>query len=261
MSPASTTLASAIYEGRVTHRRLAPVPHAFRYRLCQLYLDLDELDRIFAGRWLWSHDRRNLAEVRRSDYLAPTALPLAEAVRLLIAQRTGERPGGPIRMLTHPRYAGYVFNPVTFYYCYEADGTTLASIVAEITNTPWRERHAYVLPVAGARRRGDAWEWAFPKVFHVSPFLPVERDYEWRLTSPADRLRVGMLVLRGGARELEAHLDLERRPLSGAGLARVLWRFPLMTTRVIGGIHWQALRLWLKGAPVHDHPPSLRGTS
>lgn len=250
---------SAIYEGRVSHRRLAPKPHFFEYGLCQLYLDLDELERLFAGRWLWSTRRRNLAEFRRGDYLGAPDVPLAEAVRNLVRQCTGGSADGPIRLLTHLRYAGYVFNPVSFYYCFARDGVTLTSIVAEITNTPWKERHAYVLPVDAALRRGNCWEWDFPKSFHVSPFAGMSRDYAWRFTVPEDSLRVQMLVLRDGERELEAHLDLRRRPITATGLARVLWRFPLMTAQVIGAIHWQALRLWLKGTPMHDHPQTLRG--
>lgn len=249
-----TALASAVYEGVVRHRRHDPHLHAFDYRVAQLYLDLDEIDRAFEGRWLWSSRRRNVAEFRRSDYLGPAATPLADAVRDRAERELGRRPAGPIRLLTHLRYAGVAFNPVSFYYCYAADGTTLDCIVAEITNTPWRERHAYVLPVDQAERHGRALHWAFPKAFHVSPFMAMERDYAWRFTLPAEDLRVHMQVLRDGSREFDASLQLRRRPLDAASLRRVLWRYPLMTAQVVGAIHWQALRLWLKRNPVFDHP-------
>ena len=137
----SDRLASAVYEGVVTHHRHAPHDHAFRYRMAQLYLDLDEIDQVFAGRWLWSARGRNVAEFRRSDYFGPPETSLADAVRDRAGESLGYRPEGPVRILTHARYAGIVFNPVTFYYCYQTDGTTLDCVVAEITNTPWRERH------------------------------------------------------------------------------------------------------------------------
>lgn len=247
-------LASAVYEGMVTHCRHAPRPHAFSYRMAQLYLDLDELDAVFAGRWLWSVDRPNLAQWRRGDFLGPPEIPLAEAVRQRIRAECGTAPTGPIRMLTHLRYGGYAFNPVTFYYCYEAQGEIPSHVVAEITNTPWKERHSYVLPLAQARRHGGTYRWRFGKAFHVSPFMPMQCDYDWRFTPPADELHVHMRVLRGGQAQFDAGLAMRRRELDGASLARVLWRYPLMTAQVIGAIHWQALRLWLKRNPVHDHP-------
>lgn len=247
-------LQSAVYEGRVTHRRHAPRPHAFSYRIGQLYLDLDEIDTVFRSRWLWSVNRRNLAEWRRTDYLGPLDRPLAQAVRESIARELGFAPEGPVRLLAHPRYAGYVFNPVSFYYCYHADGTSLRAIVADITNTPWKERYSYVLPVAEASSRGRTLEWNFGKSFHVSPFVPMDRRYAWTFTSPGADLWVHMRVLESAGCEFDATLALTRRRLDGTSLARLLWRYPLMTARVIAAINWEAARLWLKGNPVYDHP-------
>jgi DUF1365 family protein len=251
---ASSPWASAVYEGVVRHRRLAPHPHAFDYRMAQLYLDLDEVDRVFKQRWLWASEHGNVAQFRRSDYLGPAELSLADAVRQRVEKATEHRPAGPIRLLCHLRYFGFVFNPVSFYYCFAEDGVTLDCIVAEITNTPWKERHAYVLPVKTARLLGRAMHWSFPKTFHVSPFMAMTREYQWRFTEPSDDLCVHMDVLRDGQREFDATLNLQRRPLNSASLARVLWRYPLMTAQVVGAIHWQALRLWLKRNPIHDHP-------
>lgn len=247
---------SAIYEGWVRHRRYAPYPHAFRYRMYFLYLDLAEMDLVFADRWLWSVNRRNLAEFRRSDYLGDPGVPLADAVRARIREVSGRAPSGPVRLLAHLRTCGHCFNPVCFYYCYADDGVTLDTIVAEITNTPWKERHSYVLPVAAAEHHGAALRWDFRKSFHVSPFMPMQRDYAWRFTAPDAALRVHMEVFNGAARDFDATLVLKRRPLNGANLARALWRFPAMTLRVVAAIHWQALLLWLRRNPVYDHPKS-----
>lgn len=245
---------SALYIGRLRHRRLSPQPHAFSYAVCMAWLDLAELDSVFRGRWFWSTRRRALAWFRRADYLGDPALPLDEAVRRRVVEAGGLRPQGPIRMLTQLRNYGHCFNPVTFYYCYDAGGTRVDTVVAEITNTPWRERHAYVLPAPAAHPAGARLDFAFGKDFHVSPFMPMEMDYHWRFSVPGPRLAVHMESARGGATVFNATLMLSRREISGPSLAGVLLRFPFSTLRVLAAIYWQALRLKRKGAPFHDHP-------
>jgi DUF1365 family protein len=225
-----------------------------------VWLDLAELDRVFAGRWLWSTRRAALARFRREDYLGPHDRPLDVAVRDLVEARTGARPAGAIRMLTHLRYFGFVFNPVTFYYCYDAQDR-LETIVAEITNTPWRERHQYVLPLASGTREGAHSVWAFDKRFHVSPFLPMDMDYEWRFDTPGERLHVHMTNFRTGTKMFDATLALERVPITGSSLARALAGHPFMTAKVVAMIHWQALKLWLKRTPFHVHPAKAGGAT
>jgi DUF1365 family protein len=245
---------SALYVGHVRHRRFAPRPHAFRVGLFQLYLDLDELPEVFAGRWLWRVERRGVAAFHRADYLGDARRPLAAAVRDLVEARTGRRPDGPIRLLTHLRYLGYCFNPVSVYYCFDRGGTGVEAIVAEITNTPWRERHAYVLGAAGNLARGGGHHHRFGKRFHVSPFLPMDDEYDWRFSPPGARLAVHMRNRRAGGVHFDATLALRRRPITTASLAAALARYPFMTGQVIAAIHWQAARLWWRGTPVFDHP-------
>lgn len=248
-------LHSAIYSGWVQHRRFAPRTHSFRYKLFMLYLDLDELDLLFKGRWLWSVGRWNLAWLRRADYLGDPTQPIRAAVQAVVLKETGHALSGPVRMLTHMRYFGHCFNPVTFYYCYAADGVTLDSIVAEITNTPWKERHAYVLDCRN--KPVQQLDFSFSKDFHVSPFMPMQIEYDWHFGKPGQALYVHMRNLRGDGKMFDATLQLQHQPVTGPALAKVLLQFPLMTLKVSAAIYWQALRLWLKGVPFHSHPAKI----
>jgi DUF1365 family protein len=242
---------SCLYVGRVRHRRFRPVEHAFELPLFMMYLDLAELDAVFRGRWLWSARRPALARFRREDHLGDPEVPLDEAVRDLVAERSGRRPDGPVRLLTHLRYAGFVFNPVSFYYCWDRAGR-LDSIVADVTNTPWNERHQYVLPAGGAR---GPLRFLTPKEFHVSPFMEMDLDYAWTLEEPGERLALRIENRApGGAPLFDAVLALRRREITGASLAASLARFPLMTLQVVAAIYWQAFRLHRKGAPTFAHP-------
>lgn len=248
--------ASFIYEGWVRHRRSAPRQHSFRYRMFQLYMDLEELPRLFEKRWLWSLHRRNVAQVRRSDYFGDPAVPLDTAVRDHVYAQTGLRPLGPIRLLTHGRYFGVLMNPVSFYYGFLEDGETLDWVLAEITNTPWGERHSYLLPAAAAQRHGRALHWDFDKRFHVSPFMPMDRRYHWSLAPPGEALHVHMDVSEGSRHEFDVTLVMRRRPFNANTLASCLVRYPLLTAKVAAAIYWQAARLWFKRIPFHAHPDS-----
>lgn len=252
----SADLRSAIYVGRVRHRRMTPVDHAFSFPLFMMYLDLAELDGVFRGSRMWSTRRPALAWLRRSDYLAPHAISIADAVRARVEAETGVAPSGPIRMLTHLRYYGYCFNPVTFYYCSDAADTRVDTIVAEITNTPWRERHAYVLhPGMDEAENPGRRRFRFAKTFHVSPFMPLDIDYDWTFSDPGPDLFVHMNLRRPGQNKVfDATLTMQRRPISPAALRGLLVRYPMMTAQVIARIHFEALRLWLKRAPIHPHP-------
>lgn len=245
---------SCIYEGTVRHRRFKPLRHEFEYRIFLLFLDLDEIDELFEGRWLWSVERPNVASFRRRNYLGDPDVPLKTAVLDRVEERTGRRPEGPVRLLTHLSYLGYTFNPVSFYYCYDRGGQNLEAIVAEITNTPWNERHAYVLDTGRSGAGGKLRKFSFAKTFHVSPFMGMDVVYDWRLSEPGDRLAIHMINRQEDQPALDASLVLSRRPVSGRSLASVLLRFPLMTVRVITAIYWQALKLWMKKCPSYEHP-------
>ncbi|MFN0052313.1 MAG: DUF1365 domain-containing protein [Planctomycetales bacterium] len=266
------SLASCLYEGEVRHRRLSPLRHEFRYRLFMLYVDLEELPTLFRGRWLWSVRGPNLAWFRRADYLGPPNVPLGEAVRDLVESRLGWRPTGPIRLLTHFRYFGLGMNPISLFYCFDSR-ERVAAIVAEVTNTPWGEQCHYVLdarrdPDDGDRAADSRISGALPamravKVLHVSPFFEMAFEYEFQCTEPGSSLvvQIGSHPLPGAADgpaakgpAFEATLQLARRPLTGAALARALCRHPLLTARVLAAIYWQAFRLWRKGAAFVPHP-------
>jgi uncharacterized protein len=245
---------SCIYEGRVRHRRFTPAEHVFEYSLFMMYLDLDESPDLFERRWLWSGRGFAPAWFRRRDHLGKPEVPLADAVRDLIESETGRRPDGPIRLLTHLRYFGYCFNPVSFYYCYDRVGRNVETIVAEINNTPWGERHCYVFGAERNAAEGRKKRYKFSKAFHVSPFMEMNLDYDWRFVDPGKRLAVHMDTRKNGTHLFDATLTLTRQEITMSSLARVLAVYPLITIKIIGAIYYQALRLWLKKCPFYVHP-------
>jgi uncharacterized protein len=241
--------ASAIYEGTISHRRHAVRPGGFRHRLGLLYLDLEELDRLLDGRLVAR--RPGAVRFRRSDYLGDPAVPLADAVRALVERRTGARPEGPVRLLTQPRTFGLCFNPVSFYYCFNP-GELLDAVVAEVTNTPWGERHAYVLAARGGE--GPVLTGNFEKRLHVSPFMGMDQSYVWRVSEPGATLAVYIESREDGRRVFDATLKMRRLPLTGRGLARFVAHRPAPVLRVLALIYGHALALKLKGVPMHPRP-------
>ncbi len=253
---------SCIYEGQVRHRRHAPTGHEFQYPLYLLYLDLEELKTIFRNRWLWSANGPNLAWFRREDHLGSPDVSLDSAVRTLVHDRMGRRLNGPIRLLTNLRYFGYAMNPVSFFFCFDEQDQNLETIVAEVTNTPWGEQYCYVLNASdGAKLPGtDSYRFECSKDFHVSPFMEMQMQYRWRLTTPAKRLAIQIENHDNDSKVFDADLTLARREVTGHALTRVLIRYPFISAKVAMSIYWQAARLWRKKVPFVPHPKHTEGT-
>jgi DUF1365 family protein len=245
---------SALYKGKVAHRRTHPVQNTFSYSVFMVYLDLSELEHVFNGRWLWSIDRFNIATFNRSYHLGDPDIPLEQAVRGLVEERLGSRPEGPVRMLTQMRYFGYNFNPVSFYYCFNAEDRFVETIIVEIHNTPWGEMHCYVLGERENLGDPDNKRFEFAKAFHISPFTDMDTWYDWRFGSPGNEIDVHMKSFREGNLFFEADMTLKRYPITGRNLSFMLIRYPVMTGMIVSAIYWQALRLKVKGAPFYTHP-------
>ncbi len=247
--------ASCVYEGWVRHRRHSPRRHSFRYPLFLMYLDLEELPQLFDRSLAWSARRPAPVRFRRSDYLGNPRRPLREEVLDLVAERTGHRPAGPVRLLTQLRQYGFSFNPVSFYYCFDRGGEQVEAVAAEVTNTPWGERHAYVLQRNG---EGPVLSDQMAKEFHVSPFLGMDGDYQWRVSEPGEALQVQIENHESGLSVFDATLSLQRRPLSPKLLRRLLVRYPAASLAVVARIYLQALLLKLKGVRHFPHPGGAR---
>lgn len=242
---------SALYRGTVEHRRMKPMGHEFTYAVSYFFLDLDELKQIFRWPLLLTLNTPGILSFWRKDYLGDAKLDLKQAVQLEIEKQLGEKHQGPIRLLTNISYFGHCFNPVSFYYCYDTQ-ERLQYIVAEVTNTPWNERHREVLRFAGDFQQ----VYTLTKQFHVSPFMPMGIDYTWVMNTPAQELSVLMQNRFAGEKELmfDAHLKMQQLPFTGLNILGIVLRSPLMSFKPLLAIYWQAVKLWFKKAPFHTHP-------
>jgi uncharacterized protein len=262
-------LRSQWLEGSIRHRRKAPVNHEFSYHTGMLALDLREWNSITAISPLFSLEKFNWLSLHRKDYLEPDRdTPVLDAVCDRVETATGWRPDGAVQLITHPRYFGYVFNPVSFYFCYDrgdspSDGAVPRVILAQITNTPWKERHTYCMetrrqqPASQTEWRSERFE--FSKRFHVSPFNPMNQHYRWTFSFRGPELRIHMNVLQDDEKQFDATLVVQRTPLDRKILHRSLRQFPLEAFKVTAGIYWHALKLKLKGARFFTHPDKLPG--
>lgn len=267
---------SALYKGTVRHRRYRPKQHVFSYSVFMVYIDLDEMDAVFAQSRLWSAHKFSLAWFRRKDFFDKNdTRRLYDVVADKVFNEAGWRPEGPIRMLTNLRYFGFIINPITCYYCFDSCGEKLLAIVAEVTNTPWGQRCHYVLDFTEEAGKEQAiaqiegkQQICFDKKMHVSPFQPMNLLYQWRGKSPDKNLLIHMDVyetmvdgeVSGTVNTqqpvFDATLTLKREAITGDNMNAVILRYPWMTIKVCAAIYWQALKLWLKRVPFHSNPPS-----
>ena len=281
---------SCLYAGTVRHRRFSPALNEFRYSLFQVYLDLSELPDVFDPYFLWSARRPAVAWFRREDHLGDPKIPLDVCVRDEVERQTEIRPTGPIRLLTNLRYFGYVMNPVSYFYCFDEKSGRLQTVLAEVHNTPWGERHCYVLQAPIHRAGGASAVLWNDKEFHVSPFMGMGMRYRWRMSEPAESLAVSIQChetsastmnseLSSGMNEAQTNsstvspkppttarpprpfdvtLSMRRQEITASSLRRVLLKHPCMTASVAAKIYWQALKLWWKQVPFVPHPRQRR---
>jgi uncharacterized protein len=243
---------SAIYSGTLRHRRFFPARHEFTYPLFMAFLDIDRLPELMKVSPLAAYNRWNWVSYHDRDHFGDPRKSLRERLLRDAQRHNVELPQGRTFLLTHLRYLGYNFNPVSFYYCYDL-ADKLQAIVAEVNNT-FGETENYWLTQTADQHPSENKRYRFPKTFHVSPFMKLGHEYDWTFTPPGERLITESVSYEGGCEIFDSTLKLERREWTPRELHTALLRFPWVTAKVIAAIHWQALRLLMKKVPVVPHP-------
>lgn len=245
---------SYIYSGTIRHRRFTPFNHFFTYPLFMTYIDLNSIEDTLKKSWLWNINKPAMISFMRNDYHGDHQISLDESVRKTVFEKIGYKVKGPIRLLTHLRYLGYCFNPVSFYYCFDEEDSEVDVIMAEVTNTPWDERHSYIIREKGLDGKFANLKADLEKKLHVSPFWGMDHRYEWLFSQPNNRLMVNMKNFKDGDKVFDATLSMKRQPFTKKELSKQVIRFPFITLVVVFRIHWQAFKLWVKNAPFFVHP-------
>jgi uncharacterized protein len=242
---------SGLYVGELRHRRFSPKAHSFAYPVFMAFVDVDRLPELMRVSPFCGYNRWGWTSYCERDHFGDPAIALRERLKLAAEQSGMTLPDGPVFLLTHLRYLGYVFNPVSFYYCYDRAGN-VQMMLAEVNNT-FGETHNYWLDASNRHPSATAHRFKTPKRIHVSPFMGMQMEYDWIFTAPGEQLVAHMKTVADGRSFFDATLQLERREWTRRELHRTLARYPFMTARVIGAIHWEALKLWAKGVPVFSH--------
>ena len=215
------------------------------------YFDISKVESLLSESFLFKINKPALVSYYRSDYHGDTKLTLDESVRKTVKEKTGMSLEGPIRLLTHLRYFGYCFNPVSFYYCFDKSDKKIEMIMAEVTNTPWNERHCYFITA----KKNKSFRQELKKEFHVSPFWDMNHDYDWYFSDVSDSISVNMINYKEAKKVFDATLSLNvSKKLTNLNLFLSVLRFPFSTLMVYLRIHYQAFKLWVKGATFYDHP-------
>ena len=246
-----------LYWGTISHQRHTPFKRFFTYPIFMAYIDISSLATTMKPSFFWNINKPALVSFQRKDYHGDPGLDLDNAVRKTLHEKTGKDFKGPIRLLTHLRYFGYCFNPVSFYYCFDESDEKVEAIMAEVTNTPWKERHAYLIEEQAEKNSRTGFTASPKKQLHVSPFWGMDHDYEWFFSQPEDALNVNMKNFKDGKKVFNVTLNLKRRAFSNSGLVKAISRFPFITLMVVYRIHWQAFILYIKKAPFFTHPDKL----
>ena len=246
---------SCLYFGKIRHHRHSPKKHDLRYNIFMPHIFLEELPKVFKGRWLWSVNRPNLSAFRREDYYNKETECLEKAVRRTMSDQIGRPIEGSISILTHLRTFGYCFNPISFYFAWDEARKQPQAVMTEITNTPWGERYAKAFDWNDCEKKSlGRSKHEFKKEFHVSPFIGMNVSYDWRFSPPKETMIVDMILREKEEVFFTAHLNLRRKQINSCNLAWALLRFPFLTFGITASIYWNALILKIKGCPFHPHP-------
>jgi len=239
-------------DGWVVHDRRVPKVHRFKYNMCWCLFDLDHVSAWMTENSWWRHNGFALFSLYDRDYLTKETLPIKQKVINHLRKEQGVEFSGEVFLFTHPRFLGYGFNSVSFYFCYQQQN--LKYILAEINNTPWGEKHVYVFAADDAKKATQVNTFAFDKAFHISPFAPMDINYLWRFEVSPEQIKVKMQLHRKDVNVMNVYLDTKITPFMENSNNRYLLKKPFQPWKMSLGIYWQALKLWIKRVPFYSHP-------